>query len=76
MEPFTLACLIPDCGRIYRTRGLCYRCYAALTLRIKKGELTWEQAEQQGKCLKPKPLSIRRFGYGYRRCTNIQKETV
>lgn len=46
-------CLRPECGRQVIARGLCNLCHAAANKLIKKGTLTWEQLEQEGKSIKP-----------------------
>lgn len=43
-----------SCPRIAKTRGVCINCYGKLHDLIKAGEKTWEQLEQDGRCLAAK----------------------
>jgi hypothetical protein len=45
---------INGCDRLARSRGLCPSCYNKLSLRVKSGELSWEQAEARGLLLPAK----------------------
>lgn len=42
--------------RLAHVRGLCWGCYEWYRTRIKKGILTWQQLEGEGKCLVASPL--------------------
>lgn len=46
--PKTRLCLIKECGREAKTRGLCQSCYNALRVRVRDGKVTWEQLEEAG----------------------------
>ncbi len=41
-------CIIPECERKARSRGLCTACYISARLRITAGETTWEQLGELG----------------------------
>ena len=56
-------CLVPVCKKLLKTRGLCYVHYNQLMKRIHKGELTWQQAEEQGLCLPAKPRQTFMVGF-------------
>ena len=43
-------CLQPGCGRAARLRGLCHSHYQKLQKRVQAGQLSWEQAIEQGLC--------------------------
>lgn len=62
-------CRHPGCGKISRTRELCYPHYAALQKKVKKGLLSWEQAIAQGLCAPalPRQTWMRDFARGLRR---------
>lgn len=62
----TMKCLTDGCLKIYRTRGLCYRCYNKLMKRVHKKEITWREAEDQKLCLTPKPKKAYMNGFGGR----------
>jgi hypothetical protein len=51
-------CLIPDCVRPAKARGLCGACYAAASREIKAGRTTWVALIKKGFCL----ADIRRHG--------------
>ncbi len=42
-------CLTPGCPAWARVRGLCKQCYPKIMYKIKKGELTEQEALEQGK---------------------------
>lgn len=44
-------CLVPECGRNARTRGLCDRHYMYLCHKIKNGITTWDEVVKNGKAL-------------------------
>ena len=46
----TLGCKCGKCGKPKLYRGLSNACYGRLRERVNAGELTWEQAEEQGLC--------------------------
>ena len=50
-------CLLPGCGRPVKNRGLCNSCNLAAAKLIKAERTTWEQLEEWGMCLPPKPRS-------------------
>lgn len=56
-------CLVHDCPKICRTRGLCYSHYNGLRKRIHSGDITWEEAEAQGLLLPAIPK--RRYWEGF-----------
>ncbi len=43
-----MKCLIDDCTKEARTRGLCQAHYISLTKAIKNGRTTWQMLEQFG----------------------------
>lgn len=58
-ESGILGCIC-GCMRFAKTRGLSNACYVALAKRVQAGEITWEQAEAQGKCRRPKTQAERK----------------
>ena len=44
-------CLVPDCGRLVMTRGLCQACYSVARHLVNDGKTTWEALEVAGKVL-------------------------
>lgn len=51
-------CVIPECKKLRKTRGLCYTHYNKLRKRILLGKLSWRDAEDRGECLAPLPKKI------------------
>ena len=47
-------CVVPDCGREAKIRGLCGRCCTAARAQIKKGNITWAKLEELGLAVAPK----------------------
>ena len=35
-------CVIPDCGRVAYSRGICRRCYLAAAASVRQRKTTWE----------------------------------
>jgi len=38
-----VSCLVPSCNGVAKSRGLCVKCYAAASVRVKSGKITWDQ---------------------------------
>lgn len=47
-------CIVHECGREERSRGLCHACYMYARRRIDNGSTTWEEMEADGRCLPTK----------------------
>lgn len=45
-------CMVPNCVRERKTRGLCSSCYQSALKLVKDGRTTWKGLEDAGKCLK------------------------
>ena len=41
-------CMTPNCSGVTKTRGLCQRCYAAASVQVKRGTVTWEKLTELG----------------------------
>ena len=59
-------CMVPDCGRARRTRGLCGSHYAYTCLLVQSGRYTWNELVEKGKVGKTKtgkinPHSVRNW---------------
>lgn len=46
MPPRSKVCLVPNCGRIPRARGLCISCFAVARDRVVEGVISWETLER------------------------------
>ncbi len=51
MSAEPLVCMVPNCKRTVRSRGMCDVHYTYCAVLVKKGEYNWEQLEKDGKCL-------------------------
>ena len=47
-------CLIPNCTRSVRSRGMCDTHYTGIAQKVAKGKFTWKQLEDAGACLPKK----------------------
>jgi len=50
-QPSIDKCIIPECNKTMRTRGLCDVHYTYINGLVKKGRYTWDQLEAAGKSL-------------------------
>ena len=50
-------CIVPDCNRTERTRGLCNSCYLCARKQIFIGETTWERLEGLGLAQRKTPAT-------------------
>jgi hypothetical protein len=48
----TIKCLRPECGGEAFKRGLCGPCYRRACKLVRRGKTTWENLENNKKCLK------------------------
>ena len=46
-----MKCLNPECASDAKARGLCNACFGAAAYYIRKGVMTWEQLEKEGKAV-------------------------
>jgi Zn finger protein HypA/HybF involved in hydrogenase expression len=46
VEATKAICMVPNCGREAKIRGLCGRCCTSARMQIKKGKTTWQQLEE------------------------------
>ncbi len=44
-------CLVPKCGRMAKSRGLCGACYQAAKTLVDSGKTTWEELEERKRVL-------------------------
>jgi len=51
-------CMVPDCGRAIRTRGLCAPHYAYTCHLVQSGKYTWHELVEKGKVGKTKTGKI------------------
>ena len=43
-------CIVPDCTRKPKYRGMCQACYQAALEAVRHGSVTWKELEQAGLC--------------------------
>lgn len=48
-DPNAPKCIVPECGRVAKTRGLCATCYSVARQLVKDCVATWELLEAAGK---------------------------
>lgn len=54
-------CLVPDCGKAAKWKGLCQTCYGCAKAMIERNETTWEALEVLGLAVLPKNLLRREY---------------
>lgn len=47
----SVKCIVVECQRDAKTRGLCQSCYVAAGNKVKNKVTTWEQLEKLGLCI-------------------------
>lgn len=47
-EDKSIRCLHPNCRCVRRTRGNCQRHYQNYLLKVRRGEVSWKELEEQG----------------------------
>lgn len=47
-------CLVPECGQVFFSRGLCKGHYVYAARLVRRGEYSWDKLEKRGKVLTPK----------------------
>lgn len=47
-------CLVPDCGKIVKCRGLCHSHYNYIASMVSGGAFTWDELVARGKALSTK----------------------
>ena len=51
-------CLIKECKRDCKTRGLCQACYVSASNLVKKETVSWEDLEKKGFCKRKENTSL------------------
>lgn len=52
-------CLVPGCNNRRSHRGLCNKHYGSATYLVREGKVTWQELEDNGKCLMAYPRRSR-----------------